>query len=65
MPAVMSKDMRAARDEIFSSFERYFRLPQDERSDCSHWMKISEKMVRDLGLSEEDQAKVFMLHFWA
>lgn len=65
MPDFMSKDMVAARDEIFNSFERYLRLPQEQRSDCSHWMRSSEQMVRELGVSEEDQAKVFMLHFWA
>ncbi|CAG9990137.1 unnamed protein product, partial [Clonostachys byssicola] len=65
IPAFMGRDMIWARDGIISTFAEYLSIPAEERSDCNDFVRSVEAMLRDVGLFEQDMAKVFLLHFWA
>ncbi|CAG9944856.1 unnamed protein product [Clonostachys rosea f. rosea IK726] len=65
MPAFMSRDMIWARDGIINTFAKYLSIPAEARSDCSDFVRSVEVMLRDVGLAEQDMAKVFLLYFWA
>ncbi len=65
MPDIISGDMLGARDDIINTFVKYLRIPAEERSDSNYFVKSTETMMRDVGCSEEDMARVLMLHFWA
>jgi hypothetical protein len=61
----MSRDMIWARDGIINTFAKYLSIPAEARSDCSDFVRSVEVMLRDVGLAEQDMAKVFLLYFWA
>ncbi|KAH8889141.1 cytochrome P450 [Thozetella sp. PMI_491] len=65
MPHVISGDMLQARDEIINTFVTYLAIPQEERNDSNYFIKSIEAMMRDAKCSDQDMARVFMLHFWA
>ncbi|KAJ2997402.1 hypothetical protein NUW58_g666 [Xylaria curta] len=65
MPDIISGDMLRARDEIINTFVKYLRIPPEQRSDSNDFVKSIEAMMRDVKCSDEDMARVFMLHFWA
>ncbi|KAI0186879.1 cytochrome P450 [Xylaria flabelliformis] len=65
LPDIISGDMLQARDDIIDSFTRYLCIPQEDRRDSNYFVKSIETMMRDVGCSEQDMARVLMLHFWA
>ncbi|KAI3324249.1 hypothetical protein HD806DRAFT_534565 [Xylariaceae sp. AK1471] len=65
MPNIVSGDMLEAREDIINSFVAYLGIPREERSDSNDFVKSVEAMMRDISCSEQDMARVFMLHFWA
>jgi cholesterol 7alpha-monooxygenase len=65
LPAILSRDMVAARGELVTTFTGYCQLPEGQRGDRSFFVKELEKMLREVGLSDEDMGNVMMLHYWA
>lgn len=65
LPAILSRDMLAARGELVAAFTKYCRLPDDQRRDRSFFVEELEKMLREVGLNDEEMGNVMMLHYWA
>lgn len=65
VPAVFSRDMITARDDIIQTFVKYLQAPSTDRQDSGHFARVAENMLRQLECSELDIAKIFLLHFWA
>ncbi|KAF2190000.1 cytochrome P450 [Zopfia rhizophila CBS 207.26] len=65
IPEFMSKDMMSAKDDIIHTFVKYFQVPIAERRDSSFFAQTVESMLREMECSEQEMAKIFLLHFWA
>ena len=64
MPKVLSRDTLGARDEMIRVFVRHLGVPPEERDDATYFVRETEGMLRDAGCSDEDIARVLVLHFW-
>jgi len=65
LPAMMSRDMLAARGELVRAFTKYCELPDEQRQDRSYFIEKLETMLREVGLSSKEIGSVMMLHYWA
>jgi hypothetical protein len=62
LPGFLSKDMIAAKDDMINFFMEYFTLSSEERGHSNFWVSSVEGLLRDLELTNEEIARVFMLH---
>ncbi|KAI1345675.1 putative cytochrome p450 [Xylaria sp. FL0043] len=63
-PAFMSRDMTKPRSRVIASLNRYFQVPQDQRSDGTAWLiNAMEDEMRAIGVSGENLA-VVMFHLY-
>ncbi|KAL3475751.1 putative cytochrome P450 [Aspergillus californicus] len=62
LPRFLSKDMVAAKEDMINFFGEYFRLPPHERGHENFWVSSVERLLRDLDLTDEEIARMFMLH---
>lgn len=65
LPACLSRDMLQARERLVDAFKRYFRLKREHRRDACFFVEAMEDVLVDTGLSEDDRARVFAMHYWA
>ena len=65
LPPVMSQDMLSAKRELIEMFARYCKLPADMRRDSSYFIEELEKILREVGLSDEEIGGFMILHYWA
>jgi hypothetical protein len=64
-PGFLSRDMLSARELMVDSLVQYLRIPRDKKNDASYFFKSTENMLRELGCSEQDMARMLLLHLWA
>lgn len=64
VPRFLSNDMHIAKEKIISSFTAYFNLNEGERRGMSGFFEAVEDELRASGLSNEEIARVNMLHYW-
>ncbi|KAL2808469.1 putative cytochrome P450 [Aspergillus granulosus] len=62
LPKFLSKDMLDAKKGMIDLFVKYFSLPPDERGHSNFWVSSVERLLRDLDLTNEEIARIFMLH---
>ncbi|KAL4932112.1 cytochrome P450 [Aspergillus undulatus] len=62
LPSFLSRDMLAAKRDMIHLFVTYFSLPPDERGHSNFWVSSVERLLRDLDLTNEEIARMFMLH---
>lgn len=65
MPGLMSGDMNRSLNGLIDSFVAYLAIPAAERADANHFVQNVEAMMRDVGMSDKDMARILTLHFWA
>jgi hypothetical protein len=65
LPECLSKDMVQARERLVDAFKRYFRIKRENRRDACFFVEAMEDVLVDTGLSEDDRARVFAMHYWA
>ena len=65
LPAFLSKDMYAAKDQLVDAFTAYFGQPKERRSDANYFVKTAEEELRDINFDDHNIAKVHMLQHWA
>ncbi|KAL4946606.1 cytochrome P450 [Aspergillus oleicola] len=62
LPRFLSRDMLAAKDDMIGLFVEYFSLKPEERGHENFWVESVERLLRDLDLTNEEIARMFMLH---
>ncbi|KAL4766752.1 cytochrome P450 [Aspergillus nidulans var. acristatus] len=62
LPRFLSKDMLAAKGDMINFFVEYFSLSPDERGHSNYWVSSVERLLRDLDLTIDEIARMFMLH---
>ncbi|KAL4881731.1 cytochrome P450 [Aspergillus karnatakaensis] len=62
LPKFLSRDMLAAKDDMIGLFVEYFSLPPKKRGHSNFWVSSVEHIFRDLDLTTEEIARMFMLH---
>ncbi|KAL4862857.1 hypothetical protein BDV12DRAFT_190125 [Aspergillus spectabilis] len=62
LPRFLSKDMIAAKDDMINFFVEYFTLSPEVRGHSNFWVSSVEGLLRDLDLTNEEIARMFMLH---
>ena len=64
-PRILSKDMYAAKGKIINALSKYYKLPKEERSDESWFVRTLEAEQRQIGIGEDDIAAIIMIVYWA
>jgi hypothetical protein len=64
LPEILSRDMLQARGEMIDALVKYLGIPAEERNDANYFTKATESMLRDVGCSDQDIARVLVVHFW-
>ncbi|KAL5337981.1 putative cytochrome P450 [Aspergillus crustosus] len=62
LPRFLAKDMIAAKDDMINFFLEYFTLPPGDRGHENFWVSSVEELFRELELSNDEIARMFMLH---
>ncbi|KAL4796710.1 putative cytochrome P450 [Aspergillus venezuelensis] len=62
LPKFLSRDMLSAKGDMIGLFEEYFSLSHEERGHSNFWVESVERLLRGLGLSNGEIARMFMLH---
>lgn len=65
LPDFLSKDMVQARENLVGAFARYFQTNREERHDASFFVKATEDALASAGMSGDDSARIFTMHYWA
>ena len=65
LPEFMARDVVRAKNGLHAALEKYLAVPAAQRRDANYFVTAAEAMLRELGVSEADMAKIFMLHMWA
>ncbi|KAF2874575.1 cytochrome P450 [Massariosphaeria phaeospora] len=65
LPAALTRDMVAAREQIVDSYVQYLRVPSAERSEASYFIKSLDTVMQRVDASETDTARVLLLQTWA
>ncbi|KAK0616095.1 putative cytochrome p450 [Bombardia bombarda] len=64
-PKLLTRRMRAERDQTQHAFKRYFDLPQSQRTGDAWFTKAMENELRALGVSTDDIAIILLTLHWA
>ncbi|KAL4949267.1 putative cytochrome P450 [Aspergillus filifer] len=62
LPRFLSRDMLSAKEDMIGLFVKYFTVSPQDRWHENFWVESVEQLLRDLGLSDEEIARMFMLH---
>jgi hypothetical protein len=65
LPDVFAQDMVKAKKTITVAFADYYRQPSSERPGSIYFVDELEKMLREVGLTEDEMGKFTFLHYWA
>lgn len=53
------------RGKIIEALSKYYKLPKEDRSDESWFVRTLEAEQRQIGIGEEDIAAITMIVYWA
>ncbi|KAL4887659.1 cytochrome P450 [Aspergillus karnatakaensis] len=64
LPGSLSKDMITARAKLVDAFFRYFSMAPTKRGHSNFWTQGVQRSLRELDLSNEKIARIFMMQTW-
>jgi hypothetical protein len=63
-PDILAGEMKSAKHKLKEDLKEYMQIPQSQRSGDAWFTKSMENEMRDLGISEDDIATMFVTIYW-